>query len=574
MQLTLQDSTITVFPYIRGVAEYARELRTWFLGHQQSDFFVAVDLPHGLEPEVLKAVKRLPAISLIVDPLKRAIPIIPTCASVEAVRSFLEAGLNYAFIDTSLPIIGDSGDWNRLLTLCHEIGEKEAFEHAEEHGIDLNNLLELGPPYPPENVTLFDSLPTGLQSQRKDACSFPSGYREARDRHMGAQLANIAGRFQNILFICENSHVDTVLAYARSPDTPAEDIITVPTVTCKVKEKDIYKISREIPYFLYNYELYRDNQWSREQWTLNLLAHEKTDPGEDVRSVYQYARNLGLADGEAYPGLYNLLLSAKACAGDHYAIQVLHQALSYPPADTDSNCEITVFRDYDLQPVAGQRVLALTGDDPASGWWKKSQKKRQKKQSKGVYNFVRTPGSLDAENRFMKYLLGRYVDPAAVDEFQSEPFTAGLKDGLDIRETLRQHGSGRIFVREQELRNTAAYVVNFGGKPDWRVFFDTKHQIVGAAAWESDHRHAWICFAGFSEVDVPMESLIDQVDLDNPLRSCLEIALSHARHVFLFSDSFDDEVYFGEQMRRVKVIDLQTIPMIMREEMRWFETIA
>jgi hypothetical protein len=571
-------SELTIVPYVKGVAEHASSVRTLLKEREGSDFILAIDLPHGLEDQVLRAVKRLPRISLIVDRLWRAIPVIPTCGSIEAVRTFLETGLDLTFIDTSLPICGKFEEWRRFSEYCREFGQKEVIARAGEYGINLNELL-----FGKETKTQR-SRPNFMHISRDSGkylipqfSTFDSPYMEARQRFMAMRLQALREeKSMDVVVVCDVRNISAIQHYLKEPSPEFDDSFIFDTVTCRVKEKDIIKISPEIPLFMHHYEIFRDQEWSREHWLQELLACiEPVPEGLSVRDIYRYSRNLALTDGQLYPGLYNLLAAAKYCAGDSFALRLLERASSYPGADQDSNCEVRFYCDYNLSPVGDARVLELKDNLVSTPDWQRDDKKhgahwKRHHPPLGTIHFKRTTDSLQHEKNFMLYMKQRFQYLQPTDEFTVEEFSCGLKDGIDERETLRHTFQDKIYVKERRFENTAAYVMDFGEIPTWRVYFDTIYHMVGAARRQEGNSHTWVCFAAFLSPPKPMEELIDEVDLKNPRDSCLDMALEYADHVFLFTDTIKRPFPVEGISPGVRIIDLQTLPWSLRETMRWF----
>ena len=102
---------LITFPYVKGVAEYALRIQEKIIDLEGEDFILAVDLPDGLEKEIKNAIKKLPRISLIVDEMGRAIPIIPTDAAIEAVRSSQELGFKIRFLSS----VKSNPDFSKIL---------------------------------------------------------------------------------------------------------------------------------------------------------------------------------------------------------------------------------------------------------------------------------------------------------------------------------------------------------------------------------------------------------------------------------------------------------------------------
>jgi len=575
---------LTFIPYVKGIAEHAARVRKVLHEREERDFILAIDLPHGLEYPLLKAVKRLPRISLLVDKLWRAVPVIPTCGSIEAVRTYLKTGVDFEFIDTSLPICGKFEEWRRFSEYCREFGQKEVITKAREYGVNMNELLfGSGCERPHAPLPHFMHVPGESCEQLTHQYSpADSPYMEARQRFMAMRLQALQKeRGMDIVAVCDVRNLAAVKSYLHEPSPEFDDSFIFDTVTCRVREQDIIKISPEIPFFIHHYEIFRDQEWSREHWLQELLTGMEPAPEcLTTREIYRYSRKLALTDGQLYPDLYNLLAAAKYVAGDSFALRLLERASSYPGADQDSNCEMRFYCDYNLNPLGDARVLELKDDLGRTPPWQHDNqrggvKKRRNSPPPGVFHFARTPESLQGENHFMRYLKHRFPYLLPNDEFRVEEFSCGLKDGIDERETLRHTFQDRIYVKEREYENTAVYVVDFGDPPgSWSAYFDTTYQLVGAARSQDATTHTWVSFTAFLKPPRPMEELLSEVDLTNPRASCLDLALEYSHHVFLFTDTEKKPLTTNERSPNVQVFDIKAIPWHLREGMRWFHVAA
>ena len=559
-------------PYIRGVPEYAVEVRKKFRELEGRDFLLAVDLPHGLESEVMKAVKNLPKASLIIDTLKRGVLVIPSCASVEAVRSFLETGTDCYFIDASLPITGRMEEWRRFVELCREFGSKEIIERAEEYGIDLSALLQKDLDKPPDLPLPFMHIVGNLGISAFTGLTSPtiSEYLEARQRYMAMRLQELIESEMDIVFVCSLRHYEKVMEFLNEPVPRFDDSFRLPTVTCRIKEEDLQKISPEIPYFVSLYELWREEGFSRREALFNLFTARNEDRMNQVHDAYHYSMNLALTDGQLYPDLFNIITSAKYAGDNTYAKDVLEKASGYPYADKESNCRIWSWVNYDFETNPDRTITIETGEQPD---WSGGGGRRRKKNPpplSDLFNFVRTAESREAELEFMHYLRKRYVSLKPSGNFASEEFQSGFKDGLDCRTTLRYRPFHKVYISEQELENHAAYVVNYGGEPTWRAYFDTHYSLVGAASRVSKNCRNWVCFAAFLHPPVKIKNYIHDIDICQPIVSCLNLALKHSDQVHLFTDTFEDKDLFRQDMHRIRIHALSRIPTAIREPMRWF----
>jgi hypothetical protein len=165
--------------------------------------------------------------------------------------------------------------------------------------------------------------------------------------------------------------------------------------------------------------------------------------------------------------------------------------------------------------------------------------------------------------------MSRYNVPVPSDEYAAEEFVSGMKEGIDVRNTLRYHPMNKIFVKERLFLNGATYVVDFGGNPDWRAYFDTQFSLVGAARHGTD-REEWVTFTAFAQPPDEMQNLLRYVDLAQPLFSCIDLALRYAKSVFVFTSDTRVTAYYHDKRHRIKVIDPDRIPGPLREGMRCF----
>ncbi len=557
-------------PYIRGIPEFAAEVRDAYRRLKGKDFIVAVDLPHGLETDVLKAVKRLPKPTLLLDPLRRGILVIPSCAAIEAVRSFLEEGTEYRFVDTSLPVSATTGEWRRLAEYCKEFGQEDVFARAEEYGIDLPSMVISRQEPPPERPFLHVAGRIGSTLYSDFLPSVLPEYYEARQRMMAMHLRDLLSEEMEILFVCSQRHWGRVMKFVREPINPFEDPVRLPVVPCRLRAEDLPKVSPEIPWFVGLYERWRTEGFSRRDAIIDLLTGVGENRVVGIETIYTYSMNLALSKAQLYPDLFSLVQASQLCAGDDFAWSVFQRANLYPYDNDGSNCKLREFMTWDFENPGG-KVITLHPSRLSAVWNRDREGAvRIPPIPWSTVHFTRTSGSKAAEREFMRYLERRYVSRKPVDIWRVEEFSTGLKDGIDCRETLRPHQVQVLYVRDQALVNSAAYVVDFGGNPTWRVYFDTQYPLVGGARREGDDSHTWVCFVAFPAPPRPMEQLLEDIDLRDLRTSCIGLALANVQHVFLFTDTRSRPPNASECDPRVKVIDIRAIPAGIGEQMRWF----
>ncbi|MDD1676837.1 MAG: hypothetical protein LUQ40_03775, partial [Methanomicrobiales archaeon] len=559
MDLEKTYPNLHVLRYVPALAEYAGKVREEMWRRKDTDFVLAIDLPRGLENEVLAAVKRLPEVSIITDMLMRGIPIIPTSAPVEAVRSFHEYGHDMRFLDAALPIVGNLAEYQDFLQLCHAHGLQNVLESPELHGIPREELIQSWKELfirPSEQTIPFRHVPSISAGIGCPAFSpsDASPYLQARLQCMAMHLKEILAGGMDTLLVCSAYHSQGILHYLGSDIPQVDDSFVVPTKSGIVAESDIPSITTEIPFMMYLYELFRDTPVNRERWieTLCCEADKRGHAPEMIRSTVTYALRLAITDQDLFPSLFNLVAAAKYIVDDDYAIAVHTLARSYPPAKS-STPTIAVKRvfDYNFQPLQDGRSLTLVPSmlqkKRPSGFHRR-RTRLPVREYVGYSRWTRTEESYRAEHEFMAYVTSRFAfHVPSTDDFTISEFTGSLGDGVDIRETIRSRGSQRICIREPQRENVACYVFDYrtfhaneSGIPipsyASPVFFDRYHAGIALTAMQGNHYTTGV-LAMFSKLSISPTKIFTQLRGFDPLRSAVSLGIAHARYVIAFTDT-------------------------------------
>jgi hypothetical protein len=569
MKISPETSLLTV-PYSGDRAEFAWKVRETISGLKDENPVIVVDLPEGYEEQVLKSVKRLPAISLLVDPLRRGIVVHPCHPAMEAVRSFLEWGSDLFFVDTCFPCIGAGDTWNRFQASVSQFGFDHTLEHAEEYGIDLPALIGITQEErKPEPCLPFHDDPdledgTGLPLQEER--NLP--YFVSRQRYMASRLLGIISQARGpVVFVCNSRHLSPVLEFMKREESAPVMPVHIPVTVCRVRESSIPLITREIPFFIYMYELYRDTRPDRNAW-IHRIASDATDTegSSDIERMIQFAGKVSLAEGMRYPDMSIFTMSALSCCSPEYVERFLDIALRYPPADPNPNCEIIPVMDMNHSAFVSGKYL---------GWIRKyhnplpSGKNQKMPESSPVSStFTRTKKSLADERDWVRYFTARFRSMIPGSTCYPAPYSAGMAEGVDLHETVRHLSSDEIFVQEREIENRASFVFYFGGDPTWQIYYD-KQNLMAATARREGNQFTVTSLVTFFR-PVPIMEIYHEVHTWDPLYSAVRVALSHNRHVFLFSHEKPDLSRFGSDSRRIHWVCLDTIPVSMQEKIRVF----
>ncbi len=597
---------LTIIPYVADYAEFAASTRDEILQRKGTDFIVAVDLPQGLEDQIIKAVRSLPQTSLLIDALRRAILITPTSAPAEAIRSFLEYGYEMHCIDASLPVTGNVSEYEYFIQMCKLHGPDKVISQPEQFGISQDDLIHAWAGTVTSNISgtpAFVSLPQ--RSTPQDCPPFDpallSQYQITRLQCMAMHLKKLLESELEVIFVCSRVNVDGVLNFLSSELPSFDDSYHLPVKMCRVPESLLYTLSREIPFLMYTYELYRDTPFDREKWIRHLYTENCGSlSSQQITGTIEYACKLALADNQIFPDLYNVSAAAKFFLDDSCALKVYEKAISYPPSrNLTSNCAFKSIVDYNFNPFSETRVLNLKSavvSKPIRSINPRS--KKQWSSPSTYYRFTRTNQCLKAELDLMKYVTSMFRS-SNISEHETipVPFTCGLQNGIDYRQTIRHHHLGRVYVRQPVRENNSCYIFDFRSRKErtqvteskgehfqfiittesegspTHVFFDKNYPWIGTTLHARYHYISKVMVA-FMSLPFSPTKIYDQISYSNPLVSSVNTGLKYSKQVFVFSDHSGELDNPNYPRDRLKVYPLKVLPKTIQDKMRTFDIVG
>jgi len=205
-----------------------------------------------------------------------------------------------------------------------------------------------------------------------------------------------------------------------------------------------------------------DRQKAMLQLFLEAARHYGQETGEKVhhwqkRAFFRFARNYALLSKALLPDLFQMLAAARGCLDDNFAYAFFRLAACYPwqretselptlrlTADEIwSSTRRIRFRPKEQQRGKGRSVIKLMN--------------RKKERSPGAWldgfddpNICSYPPEdlvIEGYGRNLKKIGARQLSE---DQSRSEPFSASLLDGIDMRETIRNLHEKKIYVRENK----------------------------------------------------------------------------------------------------------------------------
>lgn len=479
---------ITCVPTIHGRCIFAQEVRRLFL--QDSYQCLAVELPPSLRESVQEAVGYLPLITAVVYQESAEehcyVPIEPGEATMEAIRLGLQERLPVEFVDMEVETFP-------------AVGESLPDEYAVSQ-VGLESYYKAILPYLP--------IPT------------PGDVNDLREAWMAHQLKNLAKKFSKILFVCGMAHLEGIRRHFAANTPPPQPIL--PNYDPKiyaVHSDGIYLLTGEIPYITFLYE--------KNRYQLDMKLFEKTDgikelllesrqefcrdlPEEEDRltagamqSLLYYLRNLCLIKGYLTPSLYDLVVAAQGVGGGGFGAKVVEMAKFYPYQDPTVPLEtLRMGLNKGWSDDLGEINLKsrLPGPPFELKNIRLERHPRREKQMAWKRHFGRHsecswPKEDERIENFTKYVKMRALSLVSEELAKVEKFATSIKDGLDIRETVRQWHTGDIYVKELPPTRGDVGAVIF--------IFDTDYdRYPWRATWHAEHQNeSTLCFYATNHIE-------------------------------------------------------------------------
>lgn len=458
---------------------------------------MAVELPPSLRPAVEEGLDRLPEVSVVLyrdrpaflagdDDHAWFVPIDPCDGIIEALRIARVERTQVAYVDA----------------------EVEDFQARPVVLPDVFALRGLGLSRWYESVRPLVELIA------------PSPQDAVRERHMAARLVALSeevGPDRRVLFVGGLAHWGRIRALLDAGSFqeaegsgPAPDLVHLG----RVHGKSLVFALGEMPWITWRWQEHRagiePEVFDPADGLKDLLLEARasyeeafpdslekvTTPG--LRTLLTYARKLCLQKNRLFPDAYTLTLAAKGTIGNDYAVTVLETSNRYPPnapsdEDTVELTESTAEIDGDAVPT--------TPRTPGEPWsvGRLNLRRRPPRESSRRWKTRWNPHShcswppedLVIEN-FREYVTRRALTLAGMSLRRTEPFTTSFKDGIAVRETLRDWHEGRVHVREEPrvAGDVGALVLIFeedddGTRFPWRTTWMAEHENESTLAFYS-----------------------------------------------------------------------------------------
>jgi hypothetical protein len=444
---------IRVLPIIHGSGDFAVRVRDELLCRPYD--CVAVPLPPSFQEDVEAAVDRLPAISVVVqrDALDGAsdgglgfsyVPIDPCQGVIAALRTARGERIARAFIDLETP---------RFVAVSRTFPDPYALKRVSPERFAAAVLTRIRPP-------------SSRQSRQ-------------RIRWMAARLRELEARHRLTLLVCSLLDWPWIRdAFRHRSAAPEPESFFAPIATYSVDPRTLIFVLSELPYITGLYERGRreltpDDNLSVDGVKEMVLDARQRLQDRDPRiaqritpqllSIYfRYVRNLSLIDRRLTPDLYTLVVAAQQTAGDEFALCLAETSRQYPYAELDDawpgqgdepGCVRMGINRAEVPPWGtGPMVSRLPGQ--TLSWRKCTLRPRPRRQEQArwrqrwnPFGMCSWPPEDDRIESFHRHVRDQAKAIIGADLARTEKFTTSVRDGIDIRETLRNWHTGDLYVK-------------------------------------------------------------------------------------------------------------------------------
>jgi hypothetical protein len=448
---------ITCLPVVHGSGNSALAVRQWLLEHPCD--CLAIGLPASFKHSVLNAVERLPMPSIVLQRHLADYQAAWDPSDSETNDESATSAWSYVPIDPCQPVI---------MALRMALGEHWQIEFCDLETNAFEPVAAIMPdPYALKNVPLERFATAILPSIARP---FETQVKQ-RLQYMAWRLRALEKTHENIVFVCSILEWPWLREAYQSPETepPMHDSVEPPT-THAVNSNSLIFLFGELPFITGLYEQARTALEDEgdlaidgvKQLFMSARSSYLQDLGKRARRItplllmqcLKYIRNLTLLEHRMSPDLYTMTIAAQQILGDQYAIHLIETARNYPFQEELGLPSVTLGIDQARLPD-GETVSVVSRLPGQPVTWRTLELKRKPDKKEldkwktqwNPYSQCSWPPEDSLIESFRTRVFDRAKALMGADLARSEKFSTSIKDGIDIRETLRHWYDGDIYVK-------------------------------------------------------------------------------------------------------------------------------
>jgi hypothetical protein len=447
---------ITLMPVIHGSGDFALEVRRWMLEHKHD--CIAVPLPSSFQEDVETAIMSLPSPTVVIQRASEwATQWRPD--SDEEDDDDEDAAISYVPVDPCQAVI---------MALRVAMGE-----HIPREFIDLETK-----DFEPHSTVLPDAyalkqvdLERFVAAILPTVTPLPSGQPQHRVEYMAKRLHELEEQYESILCVCSVIDWPWIRqAYRDQVEPTVEEELYNETTILSVDPQTLVFMLGELPFITGLYERARAEldddenlsidgvkellQAARDAYRKEFRSRAKKVTPHHLSQCLKYIRNLSLIQSRMTPDMYSIVVAAQQIVGDQFALHVAETIGEFPytqPTGYES-VGMSIGRGRLPNGDIVEMVSRLPG--PTMSWTdcklhRRPDKSEQEKWKTrwDPYSQCSWPPEDQVIENFRAHVFDRAREVMGSDLARTEKFTTSIKDGIDIRDTLRHWYEGDIYVK-------------------------------------------------------------------------------------------------------------------------------
>ena len=427
---------ISFLPILHGKLEFAGVVRRELLANPPD--VVAVELPATWREAVLQAVNRLPFLSLILGEQPdehRFLPVEPTEPLIEALRTAHELQIPVELIDLDVENYPLHHDRIPDSYSLHRLGYEQFLDAYYANA--------------------------GMGQREGD---------EAREVMMAHALQKLAESGRRVVCVLGAAHLPGVLDRLVTPQPrPLGRAKARQLRLCNWAQKSSREFMTEPPFLAAAYERWRaeakdvppiDREALTEKLVAEAAAKYESTFNEALtrnqnRLIGTFAKKYALVQGMLVPDLFQLVVAARGVVDDDFGFELWELGSDYPWQDGSGMLPTIDLQDsfawLDGRRITLRRKLRRQRPRLRDFAEKKRLKEqfggRWKSQWSGRFICSHQPEDFVVED-FGRYLKHKAKAQLSSERTRVEPFAVSIKDGIDVRETLRHWHEATLYVRD------------------------------------------------------------------------------------------------------------------------------
>ncbi|MFM8252992.1 MAG: hypothetical protein ACKOBW_15465 [Planctomycetota bacterium] len=434
---------LTLVPIVHGSGDCALEVRRLLLEH--SFDCLAVPLPPSFQADVEQAIDFLPVPTLVTQREKQLpgegpgsfsyVPIDPCQPVIMGLRVALQERRTRVFIDLET---AHFDAYSTTLPDCYAL-KKTSLDRF--------------------TAALLPAIPP------------PAEQPAARIAHMARRLRELTRSYRSVVCLCSILDWPWLrAAYQHLPTEIVEPDEVAATSIHGITRETLAFIFGELPFITGLYERARAEweddenlsidgvkqllQETRERYQQDAGRRRPVVPPSRLAQCLQYIRNLTLLDHRLTPDMYTLVVAAQQVINDTFALHLAETVREYPYYQALDLPTLRFGLDKAMLPDGEVMLPVSRLPGPPRQWrtvrlHKKPEKWQHDKWVAKWNPFSQCswpPEDTRVEN-FRASVMDRAKAILGGELARTEKFTTSVKDGIDIRDTLRHWHDGQIYVK-------------------------------------------------------------------------------------------------------------------------------